>query len=256
MKYSVCLPAVLRNMEVKKALEAVKAAGFNHFEFWGWWDLDLNSYLEAKEKEGLHIAALCTRFISLTDPACRQAYVKGLSETVEVCQKLGCKTIITQLGNELPGVSREAQHQSIVDGLRACIPLLKQSGLTLVIEPLNTRIDHPGYYLWSAKEAFEIIDEVNDPHVKVLYDLYHQYVMDDLNLDLLLRNIHKVGHFHMAGYPGRHEPFRDCEVDYPKILSAIRESGYEHCVGLEYFPVQDAVKGLIEFGHGFMGSVL
>lgn len=85
---------------------------------------------------------------------------------------------------------------------------MREYDLTLVIEPLNTKVDHPGYYLWRAAEAFDIVDEVEDDHVKVLYDLYHQAVMQDLRLYEIERNIDKIGHFHMAGCPGRHEPGR------------------------------------------------
>lgn len=244
MQYSVCLPAVLNKMEVNEAMASVKAAGFSQYEIWGWWDYDMEKYLLAQQKNGLQIAGMCTKMVSLTDPALREEYVQGLRETAQVCRKMGCKTVISQVGAEREGVSREEQHESIVEGLRACVQILQENDLTLVIEPLNTRIDHAGYYLWSAEEAFQIVEEVGDPHVKVLYDLYHQYVMDDLDVDLLVQNIDKIGHFHMAGYPGRHEPMVDSEIDYPVILEAIRQSGYCGSVGMEYIPVHEAKDGL------------
>lgn len=244
MHYSVCIPAVLGGTEIGEALASVREAGFDHYEFWGWWDQNADLYEKAQQKEKLTIAALCTRMIPLTDPACRMEYIRGLQETVEICHKLGCTTIISQVGQEIEGLTREEQHASIVDGLRECVTILRENDLTLVIEPLNTRIDHPGYYLWSSKEAFEIVDEVGDSHVKVLYDLYHQYVMNDLNLKMIVENIDKIGHFHMAGYPGRHEPMIDSEINYPEILRAIRQNGYPGSIGLEYFPVQDAREGL------------
>lgn len=243
MYFSVCLPAVLGNKSVGEGLATVKEAGFRHYEIWSWWDQELEAYQSMVGQE-LTLAALCTRMISLTDSSCREAYLKGLAETAEVCHKLGCKTIISQVGQELEGVSRKVQHDSIVAGLRACVPLLQRHGLTLVIEPLNMKIDHPGYYLWSFAEAVQIIDEVGDEHVKVLCDLYHQYVMDDLDMEVILKHLHKIGHFHMAGCPGRHEPLINSEIDYPDILRTIREGGYQGGVGLEYFPVQDEAEGL------------
>lgn len=244
MFYSVCVPAVFRGKNVKEALEAVRAAGFKNYEFWGWWDQDMDAYKEAQDKEKLSAAALCTKMVPLTDAARRQEYLAGLKETVEVCHELGCRTIISQVGPELEGVSREEQHASIVEGLRLCVSMLEENDLTLVIEPLNTRIDHKGYYLWSSEEAFEIVDEVGSRHVKVLFDLYHQYIMNDLSIERILHNIDKIGHFHMAGYPGRHEPLIDSEIDYPVILKEIEQSGYKGAVGLEYMPVQDAAEGL------------
>lgn len=244
MYYSVCVPAVLGGLGIREAMAAVQEAGFTHYEFWSWWDQDIETYKVVQQENQLSAAALCTYFIPLTDPSCRQKYQKGLQKTIEICHKLNCKTIISQVGQELEGISREEQHDSIVAGLRECVPILEEEGITLVIEPLNTKIDHKGYYLWSAKEAFQIVDKVGNEHVKVLYDLYHQYVMGDLEVEEIVKNIDKIGHFHAAGYPGRHEPMVDSEVDYPVILKAIRESGYQGCVGLEYFPVQNAVEGL------------
>ena len=244
MHYSVCAPAVLNGKPIHETLPSIADAGFNRYEIWSWWDQDVDACQKVQLEKQLSIAALCTYFVSLTDPACREEYLNGLQKTIQICHKLGCKTIISQVGQELENVSREMQHASIVAGLRECIPLLKENDITLVIEPLNTRIDHPGYYLWSSEEAFQIIDEVGDEHIKVLYDLYHQYVMDDLSIEKIVENIDKIGHFHIAGYPGRHEPMINSEINYPEILNAIRNSCYQKSIGLEYFPVQDGAEGL------------
>lgn len=242
MYYSICIPAVFGGVKVQEAFASIAGAGFRHYEIWGWWEQGPEVYRQAPRN--LSMAALCTRFESLTDPACRGKYLEGLRETAQTCRKLGCTTILSQTGQERRGVPRQEQHDSIVEGLRECIPVLREYGVTLAIEPLNTRIDHPGYYLWSSEEAFRIVDEVSDGHVKVLYDLYHQYVMGSLDVEALVKNIDRIGHFHMAGYPGRHEPMTDSEIDYPEILRAIRESGYQGGVGMEYFPVRDRDEGL------------
>ena len=244
MHYSVCIPAVFNANPSCATLCHVAAAGFDRYEIWSWWDQDLDAYSKAQKENGLEIAAVCTFFISLTDPACRESYKDGLKKTIEVCKKLGCKTIISQVGQEREGVPRALQHASIVDGLNECAPMLEEPDVTLVFEPLNTKIDHPGYYLWSSAEAFEIAEEVGSSHVKVLFDLYHQYIMDDLSVDGIVKNMDKIAHFHVAGYPGRHEPLIDSEIDYKRILKAIGESGYRGSIGLEYFPVYDASEGL------------
>ena len=244
MEYSVCVPAVLGGLSPRAALRIVREAGFSLYEIWSWWDQDMAAFSAAQQEEGIGIAALCTPFISLVREECRGDYLEGLKRTIGICRQMNCPVIISQVGQAVAGMPRGRQHDSIVEGLRACVPLLEEAGLILTIEPLNTRIDHPGYYLWSVEEAFDIIDEVQSPYVKVLYDLYHQYVMDDLNLSQIVRRIDSIGHFHMAGYPGRHEPMRDSEVDYPAILRAIRDSGYRGSVGQEYFPIHPAAEGL------------
>jgi len=246
MFYSACVPALFGGKTAQEALAAASGAGLKHYEFWGWNEEQIESFAAAQVEFGMTPVAMCTTFHELTDPNGREAYVEGIKKTIPVCKKLGCKNIISQVGPERSDISRQAQHESIVEGLRAVCPILSENDLTLVIEPLNTKINHPGYYLWSSEEAFDIVDEVGSAHIKVLYDLYHQYVMDDLMIDGIVKNIDKIGHFHMAGYPGRHEPMTDSEVDYPTVLRAIREAGYGGSVGMEYFPHSDGAKSLKE----------
>ena len=126
-----------------------------------------------------------------------------------------------------------------------CAPILEDAGVVLAFEPLNTVKDHAGYYLWSAKEAFEIAGEVAHPNVKVLYDIYHQLMMDDNDLGFLADNIDKVAHIHAAGCPGRHE-LSSGDADYEKIFDSLENMGYDGYIGLEYFPEDEPEKGLGE----------
>mgnify|MGYP000668235660 CR=1 FL=1 len=73
---------------------------------------------------------------------------------------------------------RELQRKSLVEGLKACAPLLEKKGVTLVVEPLNLRVDHRGYFLSGSDEAAEIIKEVGSPNVKMLFDIYHQQITE------------------------------------------------------------------------------
>lgn len=262
MLFSTCVPAVFGSQPIPnaasdsllskkpptlaQALPIIRDCGGKAFEFWSWWDQDIDAVLAAQRETGLACAALCTPFISMTDPARRADYLEGLKKTVEVARRLHCARIISQVGNERRGVPRPEQHESIVEGLKAAVPLLRGSGVTLVFEPLNTRVDHPGYYLWTAQEAFEIEAEVNDPQIKILYDLYHQYVMNDLDLNAIEKNLHRIAHFHIAGHPGRHNPLRPNEVDAMAIFKAIRDMGYQGYIGLEYMPLEDPAEGLRE----------
>ena len=106
-------------------------------------------------------------------PMLRSDYVKGLEETLDIAERLNCRC----LDNTGPGgyrAGRELQRKSLVEGLKACAPLLEKKGVTLVVEPLNLRVDHRGYFLSGSDEAAEIIKEVGSPNVKMLFDIYHQ----------------------------------------------------------------------------------
>lgn len=240
---SVCIDAVLGDMDIPDAVKLVADAGIGAFEFWGWWDKDIDAIVAARDTHGMEIAACCTRFISLVDPAARNDYLAGLQETIAAAQKLNVKTIISQVGDARPGVDRKEQRDFLVAGLKAAAPLLADGDVTLVIEPLNELVDHAGYYLVRSDEAFAIIDEVASPHVKVVFDIYHQQISEGHLIDNITSNIDKIAHFHAAGNPGRNELYRG-EIDYPSVFKAIHKAGYQGYVGLEYWPLDDPLAGL------------
>lgn len=243
MKFSVCIDAVFKGKDFVESIKTVKSIGIDVFEFWDWWEKDLDKILKAREKLRMNIVAFCTKFISLVDPSKMNEYMEGLNESIKAARKIGCKILISQVGNELPGISRGIQHKSLVDGLKACVPILEDSDIMLVIEPLNTIVDHKGYYLYSSDEAFQIVDEVGSKKVKVLYDIYHQQIMEGNLIARIANNIDKIGHFHAAGNPGRHELYKG-EINYKQIFNAIDEAGYKGYMGIEYFPLDDDEEGL------------
>ncbi len=243
MQPSVCIDAVFNEYSVTKAVEAVKATGIPAFEFWGWWDKDLDEVIDARDASGLKIAACCTKFVSLVDAEKRNDYLSGLVESMSAAHRLGTSTLISQVGDARDQIDRRSQHQCLVDGLREAAPLLESAKITLVIEPLNVQVDHPGYFLTRSEEAFEVVDEVNSPNVKVIFDIYHQQVSEGHLIHNITNNIEKIGHFHAAGNPGRHELTRG-EIHYPSVIKAIRASGYEGYVGMEYWPVDAPEIGL------------
>jgi len=238
MKYSICVDAVFEGKDLGESLTCIKQLGFEGFEFWGWWDKDLPALVEKKDALDLEVTACCTKFISLVDPARRSEYIDGLGQSLDAARTLGCTTLISQVGDERTGVPREAQHESLVQGLAACVPLLEKAGVTLVFEPLNTRVDHPGYFLTQSAEAFDIADAVASDHVKVLYDIYHQQIMEGNLIPTITQHMDRIGHFHSAGHPGRHELDRG-EIHYPDILKAIDQTTYTGWFGVEYFPTID-----------------
>ena len=251
LKPSVCIDAVFEGLDKKQAIAAVATAGIGAFEFWGWWDKDLDAIKCARDEHGLAISACCTHFITLVDPEKRAEYLEGLKASIAAAQDLGVNTIISQVGDFRPGVARAEQHQCLVDGLRAAAPMLEDAGVTLVIEPLNELIDHLGYYLVRSDEAFEIIDEVGSPAVKVVFDIYHQQISEGQLIANITANIDKIAHFHAAGNPGRHELTRG-EIHYPAVFEAISATDYDGFVGLEYWPLDDPSAGLRDVASWFV----
>ena len=128
--------------------------------------------------------------------------------------------------------------------------MLEDAGVTLVIEPLNELVNHAGYYLIRSDEAFQIIDEVGSPRVKVVFDIYHQQISEGHVINNITKNIDKIAHFHAAGNPGRHE-LTIGELHYPSIFQVIQNTDYTGYVGLEYWPINDPLAGLKEVAGWF-----
>ncbi|GHT56756.1 hydroxypyruvate isomerase [Spirochaetia bacterium] len=269
MQFSVCIDSVFKGLDQETALEKVKAAGFSAYEFWGWWDRNIDALAKKAEVLGLSCAAFCTRFVPLTDPGQRGAYLEGLKESIKAARKLGAKVLISQVGSDT-GAVRAFQHKSVVAGLRAAAPLLEGSGVTLAIEPLNGRVDHIGTYLEFSDEGFEILEEAGagpsggnssgipvEPSgsltagisdyrnngIKLLFDIYHQQITEGDIIRRFSGHIPQIAHIHSAGTPGRHE-LDTGELNYREILKALDAAGYQGYVGLEYFPQGNAEAGL------------
>jgi len=245
MKLSVCIDALFKGQDFIKSMECVKNSGINAFEFWGWWDKNLQIMKKAADEMEMEITAFCTKFVSLVDQSKRLAYLKGLQESIEAAKKMGCKKLITQVGDELTNISREEQHKNIVQGLTESASVLEDEDITLLVEPLNTYVDHNGYYLSSSVEGFKIIDEVGSNNVKLLFDIYHQQIMEGDLISRITSSIEKIGHFHAAGNPGRHE-LDSGEISYGNIFKAIDQTGFTGYIGLEYFPVNNPVEGIMK----------
>ncbi len=237
MRISACLDALFPGVPSVDALRRAAYAGAKAVEIWGWWDKDMEGLAAASRAAGLEVAAICTKFESLVDGVSRKAYLDGLRETVAVAKKLHCPIIISQVGQHVPDLSFQEQRENLVEGLRQAALLLEGTEQTLAVEPLNTRVDHPGYFLSSSDVAAEILREVGSPRVKMLFDIYHQQIMEGDVLTRIQACLPWICHIHAAGVPGRHE-LASGELDYGNIFKAIEKMGYEGFAALELWTSQ------------------
>ncbi len=242
MRPCVVLPCFFRNTDFCDAVRLIASIGYDAVELWGWNNIDPASAKAVLEETGVELLSLCTTEFRLNAPTYRGEFLNGLKSTCEFASELSVKRIITQVGNDT-GKDRAVQHKSIVDGLLSAVPILDQYGITLMIEPLNTRFDHKGYYLASSSEAFDIVKEVNSPFVKVIFDIYHQQITEGNIIPNITSNLPYIAHLHGAGHPGRHE-LHFGENDYHVIIKALDNAGYKGALGLEYFPTLDPIASL------------
>ncbi|MFD0674147.1 hydroxypyruvate isomerase family protein [Cohnella sp. GCM10027633] len=252
MKFSVSIHASLNAKDLSTADKIRKSAelGFPAFELWTWWNEDVDEVSRVAKENGIEIGSVCTKFVSLVDPSMREAYLTGLRESIAAARRLGCRYLISQTGDVIPGSSRADQATSLIGGLKAAAPLLEEAGITLVVEPLNTLVDHPGYFLEKADEAADLVRAVGSPNVKMLYDVYHQQVTEGDLIRTIRRHREEIAYFHIADHPGRHE-IGTGEIHYANVLQAIKDTGYDGYIGLEYFPKGDAEFALRKFMEQF-----
>ena len=244
MRLCVPVPCFFKNIPFQDAIYRIKALGFDAAETYNWKDLDFDAVKKALDDTGVELLSMCTTEFRLTDPMYRTAWLDGLKESCAAANRLGVKRLITQVGQDT-GAPRAEQHAAIVETLKLAKPILEESGVTIMIEPLNTYFNHPGYYLWSAVEGFEIVREVDSPYVKVVYDIYHQQIMEGNIIPNITNNLDCIAHLHAAGHPGRHE-MQNGESDYKVIFAAVDKAGYTGACGLEYSPLMPPEESLIE----------
>ena len=170
-------------------------------------------------------------------------FLDRLDKFTDIALAAGCKAGIVTTGNKIPEQSPEVHKKNLVESLRKAGAMAAKKGFNLNLETLNTAVDHKGYYLESREVTIEIINEVNLPNVKMLYDIYHMQIMGGNQLAFILPNLKQIGHFHTAGVPGRHELF-DGETNYPFVLRKILDAGYKGFFGLEYVPLLESAASL------------
>ena len=245
MRYCVPIPCFFGNMDFCDAVRTVAELGFDAAETYNWQNLDLDRVRETCQETGVELLSMCTTEFNMTDPTLRQRWLDGLEISTQAANRVGAKRLITQVGNDT-GAERKYQHDSIVAALKAAVPILESTGVTIMIEPLNTYVDHKGYYLWSSAEAFEIVREVNHPLVKVVYDIYHQQIMEGNIIPSITNNLDCIAHLHSAGHPGRID-LQFGENDYHVIFAAVDKAGYQGACGLEYRPTMPPKESLLKF---------
>lgn len=249
MKLSVCVEMIFTELPFIDRIAAVAEAGYEACEFWGWRQKDVAAIKEALGRVGIAVSGfLLDTTATLVDPETHKRLLQDAQETFAVAQALHCTTVIATTGNDRGGVSREEQHAAVVAGLCALAPHAEDAGITVVVEPLNTLVDHAGYFLASADEGAEIIRAVDSPAVQMLFDIYHQQVTEGNVSARLDAYRDLIGHIHVAGVPGRRDPGQG-EINYPFLMTQLRRWPYTKYVGLEYRPLGGSRESLQQTAH-------
>lgn len=249
---SVCLETLFTDLPVEERIARIAEAGIEVVEFWlpeGTWtgqDIQLQAKDAASLKRACQETGITINDFSFSawdgtiggSPVRAEdhaGYFRQIEKNIAFAKSLGCRMGIVLSGMSDPKLSGSQMRDNLTAALAQATKTAQADGITLILEPLNSLVDHAGYYLDRTETTIAIIREINSPNLKMLYDIYHMQIMEGNLIATIENNIDIIGHFHAAGVPGRGEIF-DNEIDYPEILKRLAALDYQGCFGLEYFP--------------------
>ncbi len=176
------------------------------------------------------------------DPGRVEEFRAGVAKAIEYARVLGVPQLNCLAGKLPAGVDAQAAHRTLVENLRFAAAALKDAGLRLLVEPINT-FDIPGFVLNRTEQAVALIDEVGADNLFVQYDIYHAQRVEGELAATLQKNLARIAHVQLADNPGRNEPGSG-EINYPFLFAHLDRIGYAGWVGCEYKPAQGTEAGL------------
>jgi hydroxypyruvate isomerase len=243
IKQSIC-KGCLRKLKLSRDEEAAMAAkmGLLGLDLVGRGDWD------AVKKHGL-VATMVPGAGSikngLNNKSQHPEFLKTFRENLKAAAEYKWPNIICMAGDR-KGISDEQGMDNCTLILKEAVKIAEDSGVTICMELLNSRVNHAGYMCDKSAWGFELCRRVGSPRFKMLYDIYHMQIMEGDLIATIRKNIDMIGHFHTAGVPGRHELDENQEIYYPAVMRTIVETGYTGYVAHEYSPLRDPVESLVQ----------
>ena len=258
---SVCAECIFPDLAFEDRVSKIADIGYKFIEFWhpeGTFNGRDIDFTQPKNAVSMNKIALKKSIAyndfafgawdgsiggNATSQADQEGYFKQIQKMLDFAQNIHCSKGIILSGLVQGNLTKDQMNKQIEIAFAKATRMAEKAGITLLIEPLNSLVDHAGYFFDKTDDAVKIIREIGSPNLKLLYDVYHMQIMQGNILAFIEKNIDIIGHFHSAGVPGRAELF-DTEVNYPVIVKKIDELGYKGCFGLEYFPKMDHTESL------------
>lgn len=209
-------------------------------------DLAPREHWQLIRDHGLALSAV-SGHTSLTDGLNRrenrQRIAAELRENIALAAAWNIPNLICFSGSRTDTPEAQAL-EATAETLTGVAQMAQDSGVTLVLELLNSKIDHPGYQCDHTAWGVQVCEMVSSPAVRLLYDIYHMQVMEGDVIRTIGENHAHIGHYHTAGVPGRGEIDASQELNYPAIIRAIAATGYTGYVAQEFIPTRDPVQSL------------
>ena len=249
-KFAANLTMMFNEVPFLERFEKAAAAGFTAVEFLFPYDYTVEQLQDALGRNKLQLVlhnlpagnwAGGDRGIAC-DPERVQECRGGVEKAISYATALGVKQLNCLAGIKPAEVSDANAHRTLVENLKFIAPRLKEAGIKLLIEPINT-FDIPGFFLSRTRQALDIIAETTSDNIFVQYDIYHMQRMEGELAGTMRSNLAKLAHLQLADNPGRNEPGTG-EINYPFLFAFLDKIGYEGWIGCEYKPAAATEAGL------------
>ena len=212
------------------------------------WDLVGRGDWDLLKKNGL-VATMVSGAGSikqgLNDKSMHGKFLDDFKTNIKAAAEYKWPSVICMAGDR-KGIGDDEGMDNCHTILKEAVKIAEDAGVTICMELLNSRVNHPGYMCDKSAWGFELCKRVNSPRFKMLYDIYHMQIMEGDLIATIRKNIQYIGHFHTAGVPGRHELDENQEIYYPAVMRAIAETDYDGYVAHEYSPLRDPVESLVQ----------
>jgi len=195
------------------------------------------SYPSIKTPDGIVVGKIENAF---NNPAYHDLLVQIYEPHIKASAEFGAKHVICFSGNR-NGMDEETGIKNCAEGLKRVLPIAEKHGITLVMELLNSKVNHRDYMCDKSAWGIELCKATGSENFKLLYDIYHMQIMEGDIVATIKRDNQYFAHYHTGGVPGRHEIDDTQELNYPAIMRAIVDTGYKGHVAQEFIPARPDV---------------
>ena len=232
---------LVSDLSVERQLEIYAEWGFQAFEYNGL-PRHSNQEIEAFRKKMDQLKMSMGVFVvnsggwkasAMVDKQFHPQFLKDVERAVEIHGIIGNECATVTSGVAVPNLSFTEQTANCIEALKRAADIAGKSRMVLVLEPLNIRVDHAGYFVVFSDHAHQIISAVNHPNVRILFDIYHQQISEGNVINHIRKYWDWIGYFQVGDVPGRREP-ETGEVNWKNVFKAIHEKGYRGILGMEH----------------------
>lgn len=242
-----------RDVSLDRQLEVFAEQGFTAFEFNGLpklKDEEIRALAKTKERLGLAMGVFVInrggwKPSALVDRRFHADFLADVKRAVEIHKIIGNECATATSGLAIDSLSYTQQTSNCIEALKRAGELVEKTKMVIVLEPLNVRVDHAGYFVVMSNHGAEIIANVNHPNVKLLFDVYHQQISEGNVINHIRQHYAHIGYLQAGDVPGRKEPGTG-EINYQNVFKAVHALGYKGIIGMEHGWTKPGIAGMVE----------